>query len=63
MGYPGRRLEDKKLSTVGAWLMSFLGRTRILSGTGLEGICVNLAQFCPYTQNLGEVLFSLKVTD
>lgn len=55
MGYSGRRLEDKKLGIVGAWLMSFLGRTRILSVTGLEGICVNLAQFCLYTQNLGEV--------
>lgn len=55
MGYSGRRLEDKKLGIVGAWLMSFLGRTRILSVTGLDGIYVNLAQFCLYTQNLGEV--------
>lgn len=28
MGYSGRRLEDKKLGIVGAWLLSFLGENK-----------------------------------
>lgn len=63
MEYSGRRLEDKKLGIAGAWLLSFLGENKDSLRTGLEGIGVNLAQFCPYTLNLGEVYCSLKITD